>query len=51
MTFAYLDSITLPLATLLDWDLPDELLPLIITNEAAQLAGLDSDRLGAPAWN
>ena len=51
MTFAYLDSITTATSHVLDWDLPDELLPLTITNEAAALAGLDSDRLGTPAWN
>jgi hypothetical protein len=51
MTFAYLDSISIATSHVLDWDVPANLLPLIITNEAAQLAGLDSDRLGTPAWN
>lgn len=47
----YLDSITLATSHVLDWDLPTELLPLTISNEAAILARLDSDHLGAPAWN
>lgn len=46
----YLDSITV-ITHVLDWDVPTELLPLTISNEAAQLAGLDSDHLGASAWN
>ena len=47
----YLDSITLATSHVLDWDLPDELLPLTITNEAAQLTRLGTDDLGTPAWN
>jgi hypothetical protein len=31
-----------------DWDVPHELLPLTLTNEASRLAQLDSDRRGAP---
>lgn len=31
-----------------DWDVPSELLPLTLTNEAARLAHLDSDHRGAP---
>ena len=47
----YTDAIAIATSHVLDWDLPDELLPLTITNEAGLLAGLDSDRLGTPAWN
>jgi hypothetical protein len=32
-------------------DVPDELLPLTISNEAAMLAGLDSDRVRSTAWD
>ena len=43
MTFQ--DCLTSAADTVLDWDLPAELLPLTITNQASLLAGrpLDSD--------
>lgn len=43
MTFQ--DCLTAAADTVLDWDLPVELLPLTITNQASLLAGrpLDSD--------
>ena len=47
----YLDSITIATSHVLDFGLPDELLPLTITNEAAHLAGFDSDCIGATGWN
>lgn len=47
----YLDSITTATCNVLDCDIPDELLPLTITNEAAHLAGFDSDWIGATGWN
>ncbi len=31
-----------------DWEVPHELLPLTLTNEAYRLAHLESDRLGCP---
>jgi hypothetical protein len=34
-----------------DDDLPAELLPLTISNAAAKLAGIDSDRVGGVAWD
>ncbi len=34
-----------------DWDVPNDLLPMTITNEASMLAGLDSDRMGCAAWD
>ncbi|MEI2659432.1 MAG: hypothetical protein V9G11_05245 [Bifidobacterium adolescentis] len=49
MTFDYLDCITIAARSALDFDLPPELLPLTIANEAAMLAGLDSDRMGSAA--
>lgn len=47
----YFDSITIAANSALDWDLPAELLPLTITNEAAHLAGFGSDDIGATGWN
>jgi hypothetical protein len=47
----YLDSISMAANVVLDFGLPDELLPLTITNEAAHLAGFDSDNIGATGWN
>lgn len=43
MTFQ--DCLTSAADTVLDWDLPPELLPLTIMNQASELAGLalDSD--------
>jgi len=42
----YIDCITFAVQHAQDWDVPSSLLPLTIINEAALLAGLDSDRLG-----
>jgi len=42
----YLDSITIAAQHAQDWDVPEELLILTISNEAAMLWGLDSDRMG-----
>jgi len=50
MSFDYFDCITIAANSALDIDLPPELLPLTIANEAALLAGLDSDRMGSAAW-
>lgn len=43
MTFQ--DCLTTATDTVLDWDLPETLLPLVISNQASLLAGiaLDSD--------
>lgn len=46
----YLDCISVVAHSALDFDLPPELLPLTIANEAALLAGLDSDCMGSAAW-
>ena len=43
----YIDCITFALHRAQDWDVPPELLPLTIADEAALLAGLDSDRRGS----
>lgn len=36
----------------LDWDdLPDQLLPLVIVSEVAQLSGLENEAMGHSAWH
>lgn len=47
----YNDCITMALQNAFDSDTPTCLLPLTITNGAAMLAGLDSDRIGCAAWD
>ena len=47
----YIDCITFAAQHAQDWDGPDDLLPLTIVDEAALLAGLDSDRMGSAAWD
>ena len=47
----YFDSLTFAAQHAGDDDLPAELLPLTISNEAAMLAGFDSDSIGAPTWD
>lgn len=43
----YFDSLSLATQNALDWfDVPQELLPLVITSEAAHLNALESDCLG-----
>jgi hypothetical protein len=42
----YFDCITVAVHRAQDWDGPSYLLPLTIVDEAALLAGLDSDRRG-----
>jgi hypothetical protein len=45
----YIDCITFAVQHAQDWDVPSYLLPLTLADEAALLAGLDSDRRGTPA--
>ena len=47
----YFDSITVAAQQSGYSDTPDALLPLTISNEAALLAGLDSDRVGSANWD
>ena len=47
----YFDSLTFAAQHAGDDDFPAELLPLTISNAAAKLAGIDSDRIGAAAWD
>ena len=44
-TMTFQDCLTTATDTVLDWDLPETLLPLVISNQASLLAGiaLDSD--------
>jgi len=45
---SYADCIAHLAQHVADWDVPHELLPLTLTNEASRLAHLESDRMGAP---
>lgn len=47
----YFDSLTFAAQHAGDDDTPVELLALTISNEAAMLAGLESDRMGTRAWD
>jgi len=47
----YIDCITVAVQHSHDRDVPEALLPLTISNEAALLAGLDSDHAGDTAWD
>ena len=46
----YLDSFISAANSALDSDLPEELLPLAITNQAALLAGWDAAHWGDTTW-
>jgi hypothetical protein len=46
------DSLTLATQRALDLDdLPQELLPLVISSEAVRLSALQADDMGAAAWH
>lgn len=47
----YIDCISTAVHRAFDMDTPLDLLPLTITNGAAMLAGLDSDRMGVAGWD
>lgn len=47
----YFDCITIAAQHAHDRDIPAALLPLTISNEAAMLAGLESDRIGSVGWD
>jgi hypothetical protein len=48
----YLDSIAVATQRALDWsDLPEDLLPLVIVSEAAQLSVADSESMGYAVWH
>ena len=48
----YLDSISTAMQRALDWDdIPEDLLPLVIVSEAAQLSAIDSDAMGSATWH
>lgn len=48
---SYLDCITIAAQHVQDWDLPTELMPLIIANEAARLSGHEAGHMGNSAWD
>ena len=48
----YLDSIGTAMQRALDWDdLPEDLFPLIVVSEAANLCATDSDVMGGSTWH
>ena len=47
----YQDCFLTVATTLLDWDIPVELLPLTITNQAASLVGWEAERRCSSAWD
>jgi hypothetical protein len=47
----YIDCITLAAQHAQDSDLPDELLPLVIANQANLLAGNEAGHKGHAAWD
>lgn len=48
---SYIDCITFASQHAQDWDLPDELLPLVIASEANLLSGHEAGHMGHPAWD
>lgn len=48
---SYIDCITFAAQHAQDWDLPDELLPLVITSEANLLSGREAGHMGHAAWD
>lgn len=47
----YQDALMCAATTVMDWDLPPELLPLTITSQAALLANLAPEAMGGPGWD
>ena len=48
----HLDSISTAMQRALDWDdIPEDLLPLVIISEAANLCANDSDAMGGSTWH
>lgn len=47
----YHDSFVSAISESLERDVPEELLPLTITRQAAFHAGWEADHLGDPAWS
>ena len=48
---SYIDSLTIAAQHAQDWDLPNELLPLVIANEANLLSGFEAGHMGHAAWD
>ena len=47
----YIDSLTIAAQHAQDWDLPAELLPLVIASEATLLSGHEAGHMGHAAWD
>ena len=45
----YSDSLSFAVQHMQDWDIPEDMLPLTISNEAAMRAGHTSDLMGCAA--
>lgn len=48
---SYTDCISNAIQHAFDLDIPQDLLPLTITQDACMLARLESDRMGSAAWD
>jgi hypothetical protein len=51
MNTSYADSICIAAQNAYHSDLPIDLMPLTITQDASMLAGLDSDHIGCSDWH
>ncbi len=51
MNTSYADSICIAVQNAYYSDLPTDLMPLYISQNASMLAGLDSDRMGCAGWS
>ena len=47
----YIDCIAFAAQHAQDWDVPDELLPLVIASQANLLSGHEAGHRGHPAWD
>lgn len=47
---SFTDSVSVAIQNINALDLPLQMLPLTICNEACLLAGIDSDRIRCPSW-
>ncbi len=48
---SYIDCLTFAAQHAQDWDLPNELLPLVISSEANLLSGFEAGHMGHAAWD
>lgn len=48
---SYIDCLTFAVQHAQHWDLPEELLPLVIASEANLLSGHEAGHMGHAAWD